>query len=94
LIVQLHTYIIVKVYLVNYTLAHLTYCLDMPHKYLMGKRVQITTTLDDELLLKLRHLAVDEKTTLNDLIEQAVMRHWFKDTTPKIRITRKQKKKE
>jgi hypothetical protein len=66
----------------------------MPHKYLMGKRVQLTTTLDDELLLKLRHLAVDEKTTLNDLIEQAVMSHWFKATTPKIRITRKQKKKE
>ena len=38
----------------------------------MGKRKVFTTRLDDDLLRKLKHLAVDEDESLGNLLDEAI----------------------
>lgn len=36
------------------------------------KRIRYTTTLDEEMIKKLKHVAVDENANMNELIEEAI----------------------
>ena len=52
----------------------------------MGERKVFSTRLDQDLIKKLKHLAVDEGRALNDLLEeaiQALLKKYEKETAEK-----------